>query len=370
MGARARDLSSLPARIGAAWRVAGGTLSAWPAPLATLPLWAALWGAVSLGQTLDWLLLPGLRRARVRDAIVIAGNPRSGTTFLHRFLHDHGIGVGRELWQLLYPSRTLQALLRPALPLLERISPARHHSSVAHETSLRSVETDDVSLFFRHLDGFFLFGFLLAFLPEDAEPAFDPRIRDTSARDFRWLRRTWARNPGDGRVLAKLFSISARMPQFLGEFPDAKILYTVRDPAETIPSTLSLLSSVLDRRFGFWSLAPDIRARYCQRLQRGLITLLRRFDEDRRSGRIPANRVHIVRYERLVGDFEGAMGAILDFVGHRPEPRVIEAIRREAESQRARRSRHAYDAARFGLDPAAIQQECKFLYDSDGLLAN
>ena len=38
---------------------------------------------------------------------------------------------------------------------MEKISPAKHHSTDAHKTSLASIETDDVSLLFRFFDGFF-----------------------------------------------------------------------------------------------------------------------------------------------------------------------------------------------------------------------
>ena len=57
---------------------------------------------------------------------------------------------------MIYPSIFIQKLVKPLLPILEKISPARHHSTEAHKTSLSSVETDDVSLLFRYLDGFFL----------------------------------------------------------------------------------------------------------------------------------------------------------------------------------------------------------------------
>ena len=95
-----------------------------------------------------------------KKPIIIVGNPRSGTTFLQRYLINNGLGTGSQLWQLIYPSILLQKIIKPFLPLLEKISPARHHSTEAHKTSLTSVETDDVSLLFRHFDGFFLYGFI------------------------------------------------------------------------------------------------------------------------------------------------------------------------------------------------------------------
>ena len=70
------------------------------------------------------------RNPKLENPIVIVGNPRSGTTFLHRYLINSGIGSGSELWQLIYPSLVLQKIIKPLLPILEKISPARHHSTV------------------------------------------------------------------------------------------------------------------------------------------------------------------------------------------------------------------------------------------------
>ncbi len=127
---------------------------------------------------------------------MLVGNPRTGTTFLQRFLSDEGFGAGMELFLMLYPSLTLQKLLRPLLPLLEKVSPAKFHSTDAHQTSLSSVETDDVAVLFRHLDGFFLYGFFLSFDEEDRLSWFDPRVRDTSQRDLDWLDDALAAQPG------------------------------------------------------------------------------------------------------------------------------------------------------------------------------
>src|SRR5262249_25504271 len=154
----------------------------------------------------------------VHRPIVLVGNPRTGTTFLQRFLVDQGFGAGMELILMLYPSLILQKLLRPLVPLLEKVSPARFHSTDAHVTSLGSVETDDVAVLFRYLDGFFLYGFFLSFDEEERLPWFDPRLRDTAARDLGWLDALWRRSlvlHRADRNVAKLFSLAVRLPRFL-----------------------------------------------------------------------------------------------------------------------------------------------------------
>ena len=85
-----------------------------------------------------------IRNGMIKDTIVIVGNPRSRTTFLHRYLVNHSFGSGTKLYQMLYSSVILQKIIKPFLPLLEKVSPTKHHSTEAHKTSLSSVETDDV----------------------------------------------------------------------------------------------------------------------------------------------------------------------------------------------------------------------------------
>ena len=344
-------------------RVFGG----WVSPLGTGVLFAVLRLVVWVGMSLDPLFFPKLRKTRLNRPIVIVGNPRTGTTFLQRFLSDNGVGGGSQLWQMVYPSLTAQKLLRPLLPLLERVSPARHHSTAAHATSLTSVETDDAALFLRFFDGFFLYGFILAWDDTDWQADFDPRNRDTSQRDFDFLEQLWLRvmvgNDSD-RVIAKLFSVGTRMNDFLRRFPDARILYTVRDPVNVIPSAMSLVTGVLDKRFGFWSQPDELRARYLERLYQALIKLFQRFHEDYTEGRIPRESVYVVSFDRLMADFERLMGEILDFVGVEPDERLTAAIRERAARQRDFKSEHKYSLEKFGLDEDRIRRDCAFVYET------
>ena len=90
----------------------------------------------------------------------------------------------------------------------------------------------------------------------------------------------WSRSlyrNGHNRYVGKLFSASANMNSLLNFFPDSKVLYMVRDPLQVIPSGLSLVTGVLDKRFGFWSLPEDKRSFYLNRLYNALVELLLRF---------------------------------------------------------------------------------------------
>jgi len=322
---------------------------------------------VNIGRALDGVFFPSIKKKKITSPIVLIGNPRTGTTFMQRFLTDHKIGAGMELYRMVFASLTLQTLLKPLLPILEAVSPARYHKPEVHKTSLSKVETDDASMITRFFDGFFLYGFFLAFDDEDLLYTVDPKLRDTSKRDFEWIESLWRRNlvaHKADRVVAKLFSVSPRVPQFLEKFPDARMLYMARDPVSIFPSGMSLVTGVLDEAFGFWSLPEEVRQQWFDRLYKAFVMLLERFHEDYTSGNIPKENVYVVRYDRMMGEFEVVMDELLAFIGHEPDEALKKTIAERADKQRAYKSKHKYDLAKFNLDADQIRKDCAFFYDT------
>lgn len=320
---------------------------------------------IRIGLALDHIFFPGIRKKSIIKPVVIVGNPRSGTTFMQRFLVDNGLGTGMRIWKMLYPSLSFQALLKPFLPVMEKFSPARHHSSVIHETTLNGIETDDPALLFRYFDGFFVYGFFLAWAEQELKFMFDPKNRDTSDRDFLYLKKIWIRNlvgEKQDRIIPKIFSLSVRTPQFLNTFPDAKILYLIRDPLSTVPSGLSLVTGVLDNRFGFWNLSDEKRQRYIDRLYNGLLELSITFHDHFVSGAIPNGSIKIVLYDRMMSDFDNLMMEILEFVGEKPSDSLLKTIKETADKQRAYKSDHKYDLSRFGLTEEKIREDYAPIY--------
>ena len=360
-------MNSIFSRMGAIYRVLRRTFGVKVIPLFVAVFFGFVRTVVAIAMALDHVFFAKLAKTRATRPIVLVGNPRTGTTFLQRFLSDEGFGSGMELFLMLYPSLTLQKLLRPLLPLLEKVSPAKFHTTDAHQTSLSSVETDDVAVLFRHLDGFFLYGFFLSFEDEDMLPYFDPRVRDTSARDYEWLDKLWRRSlvlHKADRNIAKLFSLAVRLPQFMQRFPEAQILYMARDPLSIIPSAMSLVVGVLDRGFGFWSLPETTRKRWLDRMNKAWILLLQKFHEDWTGGLIDKKRVYIVRYDRMMADFEGVMDEMCAFLGHEMTPALRATVAKRGEKQRKYESEHKYDLEKFGLTEAQIRRDCAFFYDT------
>ena len=349
------------------YKTAGKTFGVWGSLLITGIFMSLLRMVVICGVALDKLFYPKVVNQPLKNPIIIVGNPRSGTTFLHRFFVKNNLAAGSQLWQMMFSSILLGKIIKPFLPLLEKVSPTRYHSSAAHKTSLQSVETDDASLLFRYLDGFFIYGFFLAWAEEDLFHWVDPKVRNTANRDYEWLQGMWSRSlyrNGHNRYVGKLFSASANMNSLLNFFPDSKVLYMVRDPLQVIPSGLSLVTGVLDKRFGFWSLPEDKRSFYLNRLYNALVELLLRFHSDWVDGTIDRSRVKIVTFNRLMSDFDNLMNETLEFLNIEPSAELTSEITATGEKQKQYKSGHSYNLDKFGLTEEQIQKDCKVIYDT------
>lgn len=353
-----------PKRLRTTYITLGKAFGQWISPIFTGILLSSLKLKVILYNLLDKIIYPKKATTKLKTPILIVGNPRSGTTFLQRFLAKN-VGTGSELWEMLFPSILLQKFVKPFLPLLEKVSPTKHHSTEAHKTSLSSVETDDAAILFRYTDGFFLYGFILAWAEKDLFSWFDPQQRNMSDRDFDWLSRMWSKKLYKSQkkhYFGKLFSVSANMPSFQQYFPEGKVLYMIRDPLQVIPSGLSLVTGVLDKKFGFWKLPEELRNRYLKRLYNALKELLIRFHSDWVENKIDKSKVKIVTFDRLMSDFDNLMFEILDFIEVDKSSELEKLILETAEDQKSFVSKHKYDLEKFGLTEEQIKNDCKEIY--------
>ena len=352
-------------RLFTAYIIVGKTFGKWFSPILIGIIVLILRLVVFIFMFLDRIFIPSLWTKKIQNPIIIVGNPRSGTTFLHRFLVNNGFGTGTQLWQMIYSSIILQKILKPFLPILEYLSPAKYHSTAAHKTSLSSVETDDASMLFRFFDGFFLYGFILSWSEENLFEWVDPKKRNNTKRDFKWFEAMWKRvliSSKGKRTVAKLFSLSSTTPEFTQTFPDAKILYMVRDPLSVIPSGLSLVTGVLDNMFGFWSLSKIDRNRFIKRLYKALVELLLRFEEDWSSGNIDRTKVLIVHFDRMMNNFDDLMNDIIKFTELEPSDKLLDEIKITSDKQKQFKSEHKYDLSKFGLTEQQIKDDCNAYY--------
>ena len=322
---------------------------------------------------LDHLLYPRLRRQPIQRPLFILGNPRSGTTLTHRFLlHTEQLSAF-ELWEMLLPAISARRLLGGLVDHLAPLSPARYHSSEAHETSLRDVETDDAMGLFHFVDYGFLWAYFLAWedrwgselCRRQMDLSHDPARQE---RYMRYMEGCWRRNMvfgGKQRIAVKSSMLSTQAEALVARYPDCKLLFLVRDPLQTIPSGMSLLTGVLERSYDmFNSTSEAARARYLENLYQASCEVYRALYQLQRRGTIGPERLLVLPYPRLMQDFEATMRQVVEFAELSPAPGFWDRVTAQAEVQRGHQSKHRYSLQRFGLTEQRVRADLAFVYDS------
>ncbi len=343
-------------------------------PLGTFGVLQVRQAVSALTLRLDRVFFPSYRKKPIDRPIFIVGNPRSGTTFLHRLLLGAGDMAAFELWEMLFPAITARKLLGRIVPRFDRLSPARYHPSDIHDTNLRGIETDDVLWFFRTLDGPFAWAYFYAWQDNWGSPLCrrEMGVEGITDRDrerfFDYHEECWRRNLAykqANRVLAKTSMLTFRLDELLERYPDCKLVYIIRDPVEVIPSGMSLVSGVLENGYDAWNHTSDAdQRRWVENLYQASCEMLRSFHDAYTSGRIPEKNLCVVRYTDLLQDLEPTIDRILDFIEVEPSAEFVAEIRAQAERQRAYKSRHQHSPEKFALDPDRIRRDLAFVYDT------
>lgn len=340
-------------------------------PLAMLSTLTAFQLVTAVCSGLDNLVYRRWKNQKLDRPIFILGNPRSGTTFLHRLLLGAGSMSAMELWEMMLPAITARKALGQVVPRMSAINPAQYHASDAHETSLRGIETDDLAWLFHSLDGPFAWAYFSAWHDtwgtDSAQRAF--AVGDVEGDDdrfFSFFEKVWKKSlylSGKSRMLVKSSMLTFRIPAILRRYPDAKLLYVVRDPVETIPSGMSLLTDALQNAFDIdhRTTASD-RNHWLDNLYRVSVALFRDFHGRYVAGEIPADSLLIVRYPDLIENLEQTMSDILEFIDVAATEEFRQEVRGQAAKQRAHNSSHTYSAERFGLTEQRIRHDLVDIY--------
>ena len=95
-----------------------------------------------------------------------------------------------------------------------------------------------------------------------------------------------------------------------------------------------------------------------------LIELQLRFHDDWINGKIDKNKVMIIKYDKMMSNFEGLMDEVLHFVDHKPSQELSDEISKTAEDQRNYQSKHKYNLEKFGLTEEKIRKDCEKIYET------
>lgn len=223
--------------------------SVWPAW--TLFTWTCL--------LLDDLLFPGYKQQVIEKPLFILGNFRSGSTFLHRLLsREAETFTSLRTWDIFITPSITQRKLSGAFADLDRRlgSPLKRFLVNLDKRSLGKIRIHRISLFEPEEDENILLHAWSTFFSVVMFPFFDemppyPFFDDALPAEERrrimgfyhaLIQRHVYADGGKRHFLSKNPAFSAKIETLLEFFPDARILYLVRNPLDMLPSTISWLS--------------------------------------------------------------------------------------------------------------------------------
>jgi hypothetical protein len=357
--------------LGGTWRALGVSreLFKW---IFFIPFYYAL---TYLTLALDHVFFPHFRKVEVKRPIFLIGYPRSGTTFVHRSLTESGEFCVFRVWHLIFPALTARLVVRPIVERLisrgkDVILPASH----GHETKLGSVEEED-ALFFPLFDSLLITGFsALGFHPKghdlDIALCDDLPHRMTSIRHFKRCLQRQILYTGRSQVIAKMPVSTVRIKTLLEAFPDARFIYMVRSPLETVPSLFSFNMNIYEHRWGPGRISQTVLDDYFHRRYRASLNLYTHFYEAMRRNEIPRDQVLIIPYARLRRHWPEILENIKQFGGIEFSPVLQDQLVALAEGQKSYARGHRNKTlADFNLTEDQVRKDLAFLFEGQVLTA-
>ena len=287
-----------------------------------------------------WRREPQLLERPIERPVIILGQMRSGTTLTHRLLAcDPRFSFTRlhETLDPVAPNRMLGRWQASSIASLLRV--LNPQLRAAHPTSAMAAEEEF------GLHAFSLHGAMFEAQWHVPDYARWSEARDLAPvyREFRSLLQTlrWRRrDPADAVQLLKAPQFMQDLPALLDEFPDARIVRLVRDRADVMASSASLVWN--QQRIQSDSADP---LRIGEEWRRK--TLLREERAARALERVSPSLQMTVAFDRLKADWAAQVRRIYDFLGLAPHTATLARMERVASTSAHRG--HRYSAAQFGL---------------------
>ena len=322
---------------------------------------------------LDRIFFPKHRQIQVKQPIFIIGHPRSGNTFLHKLITQTDEFVAFKTWHILFPSLTARVLVKPFIKyLINKNKSSIVPDQVGHGVALDKTEEEEL-LFFHKLDTQFVWARSPLGFDDQENPEFRfhdlqaPSRRRSSINFFKGCLQRQIYYTGKQQVVLQTLQSVHRIKTILEAFPDAKFIYLVRSPQETIPSHLSILWFLLDLQLGVENIPPHKLQRYIDRRYRYNIDLYRYFYDLQKNQEIPEDRVMTVRYDSLRSDLEKTFAAIVKFTGIEPSDELKQAVKEQAITQKNYQRKHQFISLEdLSLSREQIAKDFDFIFEEYG----
>lgn len=296
---------------------------------------------------------PAIAEERVEAPIFIVGLPRTGSTNLHGLMAQcEGIRAPRR-WEMSRPSPPPLAETYETDPRIAEVH-AAEVAGASEELKKRHPITADRPEQCQSLNdhAFMNWSLMAPFdIPSYRDWLLTADHRPSYETHKRTLQHLQSRHPG--RWVLKYPKHVFALEALIAVYPDAKLIWTHRDPVKTIPSVVSLIGTFRSATPGYdpkllgrsWSAFEELG------LRRGL---------DMRDALFKSGNVYDMQYRDVMRDPVAAIAAAYDHFGMTLSDASRANIRAFlADNEKDKHGAHHYTAEEYGLDEAVLGRTFK-----------
>jgi hypothetical protein len=290
---------------------------------------------------------PQIEELTVRGPVVVAGLPRTGTTFLHSLLRADPSTRKLTPWENRYPDKPepppSERIVAEDNAMLERLLPYLR-VMLGTEPEMQLEEVRLLALSFSSTlweSQAVLPSYVKWYSETDQRPAYAYLAR--VLRVLQWV-------GGDGQWALKTPQHVEQLPALMSTFPDAAVVITHRDPV-AIVSSVSTMSAYAQRLITERVDPPAIARYWSGRITTMTDRLLRDHD------RVPDGQIVDVTLADLRSDPEGTVRRVYQAAGRVLTPEAVAGMRGVREQRHPHRyGRVRYDTGVLQLDITALRE--------------
>jgi len=307
---------------------------------------------------LDDIFFPGHKTQPIDKPLFILGNLRSGSTFLHRLLsRDSDTFTSLTTWDIyLTPSVTQKRITHFVSRLDNKLGGHLHRLLYAFDrTTLGKIEIHPISFFqpeedeniHLHIwDGYFV-SFLFPFMDElpnyqHFDEALPPEHKRRIMAFYKSMLQRHMYATGKKHFVAKNPAFCPKIETLAEFFPDARMVYLVRNPLDMLPSTVSWINYARRvftdplEKYLYLDEIVDLTQHWYRHP-------LRYLDAH------PSSRQLILRYDDLIQRPEQVIRAFYEQFGYPDNPDLGRIVDQAVKETLAHSSDHVYSYEEMGF---------------------
>jgi len=325
-------------------------------------------------RILDEIFFPSYRKTTVKQPVFILGNPRSGTTFLHRLLClDEYCYTAMKLYHTIIPAVSFYKLIgllafvdnkigKPGFAIVEWMNKIFFTKwENIHPTGFNRTEEDE---------GFYIFTFLTVavclicpymehFKYLTVIDNIDDKTKTKLKSYYKSSIKRLVYADGQSKILLNKNVISTgRMNLMLEIFPDARLVYLVRNPKETIPSFVSMFSVT-------WPfLSPGLKQNKPAYKTLGIVAV--EFYKHFHTQKEKINKANLLTltYNELVESPKATVLKIYEYYNLQVTKNFVANLEAGLSTSTYKKGIHKYSLEEYGFTEEEIERELKEIYNT------